>query len=100
MTRETRREGSVGINFAVRYCCYRNLNGSSSVGYELLPVARILRLEDHQDAGLGRDTARTGSLTSGQKVLYARSATIPRAAHVTGIALGESATLADSMLRP
>jgi hypothetical protein len=68
--------------------------------YELLPVARILILEDRQGTGLGRDTAHAGLLTSDQKVLYAHSATTLRAAHVTGIALGESAILADSMLQP
>ena len=70
LTKGTRRGGggSVGINFARRYCCYRNLDGSYS--------------EDHQDAGLGRDTARASLRTRGQKVLYARSATIPRAAQV------------------
>ena len=96
----TRRGGSIGINFAIRFWCYRNLNGSYSVRYELLPVARILILEDHRGTGFGRDTARAGLLTSGQKGLYARSATIPRAVHATGIALGASATLADSRLRP
>ena len=55
--RKTRRWGSVGINFAVRYCCYRNLDGSYSTKYELLFVSRILILGDHQDTGLGRNAA-------------------------------------------
>ena len=100
LTREQGEGSSVGINFAIRDCCYRNLNGSYSVRYELLPVARILILEDHRGTGFGRDTARASLLTSGQKGLYAHSATIPRAVHATGIALGASATLADSRLRP
>ena len=56
----TRRGGSIGINFAIRFWCYRNLNGSYSVRYEFLPVVRTLILEDCQGTGLGRDTARAG----------------------------------------
>ena len=50
---------------------------------------------------LGRDAApRWLTDKRGQKVLYARRATTPRVAHVTGRALRESATLANSMVGP
>jgi len=57
LIRGTRERDSVGINFAVRYCCYRNPDCSSSVEYELLPVSRTLILENHHDQRLGRNTA-------------------------------------------
>ena len=48
---------------------------------------------------LGRDAA-TRWLTDKRRegAVYARRATTPRVAHVTGIALKESATLANSMV--
>jgi hypothetical protein len=41
------RGGTVGINFAVKYCCSRNLDGSYSMEYEILPVSQILVFEHH-----------------------------------------------------
>ena len=64
--------GSVGINFAVKYCCYKNLDDSYSIKYTSLPVSQVLMLEDHQDVGLGCDAAARWLADQGQKVLYAR----------------------------
>ena len=64
--------GSVGINFAVKYCCYKNLNDTYSIKYTRLPVSRVLILEDHQGVGLGCDAAARWLADQGQKVLYAR----------------------------